>query len=123
MTDEEIIAVVSAKMEGKTIQICSKISGTWRDCASDPEWNFSEFNYRVKMEPRYRPFKSADEVMAAIKKHGDWVKREGRHIRITEYDDEFVWRGSQTIGSTYMWAFDNLIFANDGTPFGKLVEE
>lgn len=74
MTNEEIIAVVKAASEGKTIECKAKVCGdTWEDI-DDPNWNFDCFDYRVKTEPRYRPYKSEAEAFAEAKKHGFWFK-------------------------------------------------
>lgn len=51
MTHDEIIAVVQAHKEGKVIQ--SKLRRKeleWYDTA--PSWDFHNFDYRVKPEPR-----------------------------------------------------------------------
>ena len=53
MSDDEIIAVVQARKEGKTIQF-KYIYGRqeWHDTTSNsPVWNFHERQYRVKPEP------------------------------------------------------------------------
>lgn len=79
-------------------------------------------------KPHYRPFGSAEEVMEAIKVHGDWV-RQGHDIyrRI----DKVTTIGSKvTISLSGMkdWGTNELENLGefrflDGTPFGKLVEE
>jgi hypothetical protein len=54
MTHDEMIAVIQAHKEGKTIQCrCSLEYGGphWQDCV-DPKFNFAHGNYRVKPEPR-----------------------------------------------------------------------
>ena len=49
MSNEEIIKVVQASMDGEKIE-CLSDSGIWRDCAipHKPQWSFSDTNYRVK---------------------------------------------------------------------------
>jgi len=53
MTHDEIIAVVQAHKEGKTIQAKTKGGEfEWADIfANRPLWNFSSVDYRVKSEP------------------------------------------------------------------------
>ena len=52
MSPDEIIAVVQAYKEGKTIQARPKFSaGSWTDVIA-PQWNFPEHKYRVKTEPK-----------------------------------------------------------------------
>lgn len=53
MTDDEIIAVVTARKAGKTIQY--RTQGTevgWSLMGNATPWDFSLFDYRVKPEPR-----------------------------------------------------------------------
>lgn len=50
MTDDEIIAVVKARKEGKKIQ-CRFINNDRQWFVAVPEWNFSRYVYRVKPEP------------------------------------------------------------------------
>jgi len=54
MSDDEIIAVVTAHKEGKKIQVRSKLPGhhDWNDCANDPGWAFDNLDYRVAPEPQ-----------------------------------------------------------------------
>lgn len=117
MTDEEIIAVVTAHKEGKTIEVTSKSKLYW-EISESPCWNFDLWNYRVKPEPHYRPFKDAEEVMDAIKEHGSWVIRitTGEYSQIQSFTDTNV---LATVYKSFDWALGCLKFA-DGTPFGKL---
>lgn len=120
MTDEEIIAVVTAHKEGKTIEVTSKGELNW-EVTSNPCWDFVCFDYRIKPEPHYRPFKDAKEVMEAIKEHGDWVV--GFNIlRIVEISKGAIWAGAKPQPKDFEEAFREYTFA-DGHPFGKLVEE
>jgi hypothetical protein len=54
MTDQQILDVVRAHQEGKQIQQ-SRLeynNGEWIDCHYGPGWNFANFSYRVKPEPK-----------------------------------------------------------------------
>lgn len=52
MTHGEMIAVIAAHRDGKAIQFCSfDMGGEWRD-ADHPAWDFANYNYRIKPEPR-----------------------------------------------------------------------
>lgn len=122
MTDEEIIAVVTAHNEGKVIEYCSKTEGTWHTCPSNMYWNFGAFNYRIKPEPRYRPFENADEVMEAIREHGDWVKNieKGWYLPVLGVTDITI----KIQGDWYVFEQAlNLFTFYDGTPFGKMEDE
>lgn len=128
MTADEMIAVLQAYKEGKTIQFAFKTDGkfayTIPKGAGEVNWDFKECNYRVKPEPHYRPFESAEEVVEVIREHGNiikikslpyhyqWITGIAPNCKVVTYCDSIPFdRG-----------FSAFIFA-DGTPFGKLVEE
>lgn len=85
MTDDEIIAVVTAHKEGKRIQ--------WRHCVGDgkpsdwytpgkghhPHWDFAFYEYRVAPEPR-----KLREWSVVLNREGDIIAvavyREGHEI-------------------------------------------
>ena len=50
MNIDDMIAVLQATKEGKTIQSRYNSSRPWQDC--DPRWAFDNCEYRVKPEPR-----------------------------------------------------------------------
>ena len=86
MTREESKAfypILQAFAEGKVIECRTKpsaLSKSWQDMNEWTEmkeiefWNNTE--YRVKSEPKYRPFNNAEECWAEMKKHQPfgWVK-------------------------------------------------
>ena len=49
MKIQEMIEILEAYQEGKTIQVYSRISKNWID-EKNPMWNFTVFNYRIKPE-------------------------------------------------------------------------
>lgn len=51
MSNDEMIAVLQADKEGKTIEWSTKGLGEPRWTADVNRWNFSSFDYRVKPEP------------------------------------------------------------------------
>ena len=67
MTKEEarhLLPVIKAYSEGKAIQhkVYDMKDGTseWEDLKKNDEWNWRG-EYRIKPEPKYRPFKDAEE--------------------------------------------------------------
>lgn len=70
---KERIAVMQAYVDGKQIQVKSSDS-KWAD-VPEPSWSING-NYRIKPEPKYRPFKNAVECWQEMLKHQPfgWVK-------------------------------------------------
>ena len=80
MTREEakkLLPFIQAQCEGKTIQskcITDDISLWWDD--NNPTFEIDDFDYRIKPEPKYRPFKNLKECWNEMEKHVPfgWVK-------------------------------------------------
>lgn len=51
MTHDEMIEVIQAHKEGRTIQARHRKKHPWGD-VPNPSWNFFEVQYRVKPEPK-----------------------------------------------------------------------
>ena len=127
MTREEVkemLPVLQAFADGKTIESrCIKgDKSLWYD-DEDPSFD-NDFEYRIKPEPRYRPFMDAKECWAEMQKHQPfgWLKskKDGYYSFITMLNYRFRLNGYDG------WRFDEVInkftFA-DGTTFGVKVEE
>ena len=122
----ELLPIIQAYAEGKTIQSrCIKgDTSLWYD-DEDPSFD-DDFEYRIKPEPKYRPFANAEECWAEMQKHKPfgWVKDRtaNEYVLITTVEND----GDITIYNKIGWKFNNIIlrftFA-DGTPFGVKVEE
>lgn len=119
---KERIAVMQAYVDGKQIQL-QLPDGKWGEIPN-PDW-CTNANYRVKPEPKYRPFKDADECWQEMLKHEPfgWLKEKERNVR-TQIG--FMHTGGiQGISGgsfNYKAFFDCFRFA-DGAPFGILEEE
>ena len=127
MTREEVkemLPVLQAFADGKTIESrCIKgDKSLWYD-DEDPSFD-NDFEYRIKPEPTYRPFKDAEECWLEMQKHQPfgWLKskKDGYYSFITMLNYRFRLNGYDG------WRFDDVInkftFA-DGVPFGVKVEE
>lgn len=68
------IATMQAYVDGKQIQYFDEYTREWEDILA-PSW-LRGFSYRVKPEPKYRPFKDAEECWQEMLKHQPfgWVK-------------------------------------------------
>ena len=78
--------------------------------------------FRIKPEPKYRPFKDAEECWNEMQKHQPvgYVIEDG-NISIVNCVRKYT---IETMDNIYKYgeSFDELLFA-DGTPFGIKVEE
>ncbi len=85
MTPDEMIEVITAFKEGKTIQVKS-FDCQWVDCSGNkPNWNFGERKYRVKPEPRefYLALNSNGSVRHACRYHAQSIF-ELEYIKVRE---------------------------------------
>ena len=78
---KELLPIIQAYAEGKTIQFLD--GGKWLDvCETD--FHESTYKYRIKPEPKYRPFKTQEECWNEMLKHQPfgWVKDEYNYVHI-----------------------------------------
>lgn len=80
-------------------------------------------DYRIKPEPKYRPFNDAEECWQELLKHQPfgWVKDKDKGFRLNIVGLNQK-RAFTQVGHNYDQALDEFTFA-DGTPFGILEEE
>lgn len=118
----ERIKVMQAFVDGKAIEE-RRISfdhTEWID-NNNPEWRWDKFDYRIKPEPKYRPFANAQECLEEMKKHQPfgWVKDKYSVYPIERVGTNF---GKKCIRNYGIWntpekMFEDVTFL-DGTPFG-----
>lgn len=140
MTIEEQIKVMEAYTEGKTIQSKAVIGEHWCD-DTKPTWDWYHFEYRIKPEPTYRPYKNLEEMYEDIKKRldenyggmqhpvfsGMWLKQKDYDMmtQITgTLNDSSLDHQEILLGQVWIRlekAFNDYTFL-DGTPFGIKVE-
>lgn len=91
---KELLPVIQAFADGKTIQYYSTHPAPhWEDILSNERVDFSKNSskYRIKPEPKYRPFKDAEECWHEMQKHQPfgWLcnKINNQHYYITALDD------------------------------------
>lgn len=112
-TIDEMIAVMTAYKEGKKIEVYDYLKQIWID-AEHPCWDWDAEDYRVKSEPKYRPYANVKEIIKDMQKHGGWLKHKvnGEYMFLTYmYDDE-----------DFSPIMDDFVWANDGSPCGVLEE-
>ena len=122
---KELLPIIQAWAEGKNIQYLS--DGEWHDI-NQAEFTCYPDKYRIKPEPKYRPFKSQEECLQEMLKHHPfgWLKSKmnGRFSCIGEVygSDEFetvyiALSTSESLSRSSDSMFEQYTFA-DGTPFG-----
>ena len=122
---KELLPIMQAFAEGKTIEY-RESGGAWK-VARTPTWSSCLF-YRIKPEPRYRPFKTQEECWNEMLKHQPfgWLKskKNGRFHCIGEvsWSDEFetvyiALSTSESLSRSSDSMFEQYTFY-DGTTFG-----
>ena len=136
MTREEakvLLPIIQAFAEGKVIECRIKPSALsksrqdmneWTEMKKIEFWNNTE--YRIKPEPKYRPFKDTEECWEEMLKHQPfgWVKlkdTESGYYMLKGIASQVVIGFNETPFS-YKRVFEDYTFA-DGVPFGVKVEE
>lgn len=124
MTREEakkILPIIHAWAEGKTIEMLYN-DNIWIE-VDNPDFTFSAENYRIKLEPKYRPFKTQEECWNEMLKHQPfgWVKHKATNVL---YNLLHIFKDKVGLGIisgdfvlTLSELFEYYIFI-DSTPFG-----
>lgn len=127
-----LVPIISAYAEGRILQY--KEEEGWRDIEDSEGLSINTIikgaeNYRIKPEPKYRPFKDAEECWAEMLKHqpfGWLISPNGEtNSLIISIDNEGLVIGDRNNGVMgFVTATDlfKIKFA-DGLPFGVKVEE
>lgn len=124
---KELLPVIQAFAEGKEIECRVKGEDVW-SVQFYPTW-IDDRDYRIKIGPKYRPFKDVDECWEEMQKHQPfgWVENKNSHRRyiLTTMDPNPAYSDCNVrIGETWRgleYLFEKYTFA-DRTPFGKLEE-
>ena len=122
---KELLPIIKAFSEGRKIEC--------RTCKEADNWdevetpNFSaHFDYRIKPEPKYRPFKDAEECWNEMQKHQPfgWMKDSFGYTFVAGIEKTattlYAVTAIRSINVELM--FKDYTFA-DGAPFGVKVEE
>lgn len=102
-----LLSIIKAYSEGKQIQHFE--FGEWID-KEYPDFTDLPYFYRIKPEPKYRPFKSVEECLEEMQKHQPfgWYKYNNNDYNLITHLDN---------NTDFEYRFKNYLFI-DGTPFG-----
>ena len=125
MKVSEQIAIMKAYEDGKTIEQ-KRIEGTeWASIVhvEDFPFDFVANEYRIKPEPKYRPYKSVDEAFNEAKKHGFWVQNVDR-MYLRFIDGFHINKNSDIFICDYCVddILDMFVWADDYSPCGVKIK-
>jgi len=119
--------IMSAFIDGKIVQCKWRTDVEWRELSTiDPVWNWTDFEYRIKAEPSYRPWRTVDEVpVGAIIRDkrssnlrtmigGVWTRKNGESTVVKLM-------AGHTDPVTTPWLLENYTL-DDGSPCGIKIE-
>lgn len=129
----ELMPIIQAFLEGRKIERKTRsweFNKGWRD---ETQWEETEelicrdtFVYRIKPEPKYRPFANAEECLKEMQKHTPFglIKKNvsGAFYCIGSFDIKNIYIGTTLGIHSYADSLENFTFVDD-TPFGVKVEE
>lgn len=119
-TTKEMIEIMQAYERGEQIEYKIKsfmCDDKWLPMDNEkPEWNFTDFDYRVKPKPTYRPYKNVAEFFAAQKEHGMNIRRKGHNYYILP-----LYITDNIIGILYLRSDDSVVSVDKS--YGDLLRE
>ena len=128
---DELSNIISAYKEGKDLQFYTSC-GEFKDVSAEEfdleKWYKKPKKFRIKSEPKYRPFANAEECWQEMLKHQPFGVVKDKYFATYQVHRAFtclITNGCDFGGyedETFESCFKNLLFA-DGTPFGVKVEE
>lgn len=122
----ELLPIIKAFSEGKVIEgIYKGIESPWFK-VEDMVFDGGTI-YRIKPEPKYRPFKDAEECWQEMAKHQPfgWVKSDNCYyniVAVSNMDVIIINVCGDSVTYDFSDALQDNTFA-DGTPFGILEEK
>lgn len=122
---KELLPIITAFTEGKPIEVMIT-SGRWIEM-DNPIFNDDPKKYRIKPEPKYRPFKNAEECWMEMRKHEPfgWLTCVGCRYNIVSVSNIDVSMANVS-GDIVTLRFCDVMESDtfgDGTPFGVKEEE
>lgn len=115
---KELLPIIQAAVEGKAIEFRDSDHKYWQELTV-PAFNLDVYKYRIKPEPKYRPFANAEECWQEMMKHQPfgWIKASHGKFLIIGFKNNVIAFGINDNWQDYNYIFKSYTFA-DGTPFG-----
>ena len=122
-TTKEMIEVMQAYDRGEQIECFN--DKQWKD-VNNPIWDWLHNDYRVKQK-KYVPFDTAEDFLAAYRKHGEFIENKETGEKMNAYvDKNGIVILSTALNCTYTFESLGTLFGcykfSDGTPCGKEIE-
>ena len=131
---KDLLPIIKAFTENRPIERRTIGATNWTDTDQICLQLYEEkkIEYRIKPEPKYRPFKTKEECWNEMMKHQPfgWVKSKDKGyfhlIGLVQFESEFediviTFATSENLARSSHSIYENYIFA-DGTPFGAKEE-
>lgn len=115
---KDMLPIIQALVEGKRIQLNDRI-GHWIDVDFINVELCNPSLYRIKSEPKYRPFENKEECWQEMQKHQPfgWVKASHGYFNIIGIMNDKINFGTNNNWLDYEYMFKMYKFI-DGTTFG-----
>lgn len=121
MKVSEQIAIMQAYEDGKTIERKGVEETEWQsiEYIENYPFDFILSEYRIKQEPKYRPFESVEEAFNEAKKHGFWMRnKDSGYLRFidgfTPTKNKGIYLGDYCADDI----LDMFVWHNDDSPCG-----
>lgn len=125
MKVSEQIAIMIAYQDLETIEKKRFDKTEWESIVYDEnfQFDFSEYEYRIKSVPKYRPYESVDEAFNEAEKHGFWMQNVDR-MYLRFIDGFHITKNSDIFICDYCVddILDMFVWADDGSPCGVKIE-
>lgn len=116
---KELLPIIQAFTEGKEIQAYNLLTNKWYDKYECIDFSAESPKYRIKPEPKYRPFANAEECWQEMQKHEPfgWIKASHGYFNVIGIMNDKINFGTNNNWLDYEYMFNMYKFI-DGTAFG-----
>ena len=121
MKVSEQIAIMIAYQDLETIEQKRFDKNEWESIVYDEnfQFDFSEYEYRIANNPKYRPYNSVEEAFKEAEKHGFWVKSKDKRSLFFIDSFEASENSDIYINHCHVGAFiEKFIWYDDWSPCG-----